>query len=130
MRSNDVEADPDNREALILLSRAYISSLSARSPVRTYKRSQLLVEYPSRAIELNPDHSMPHWLLMNFYLQAPAMVCGDRDNAQAIAEAMVEIDREWGYRALERYYRHTRQSAQTDHDAAQLGSVIEDRINN
>lgn len=115
-----VKANPEYRQALIQLSRAYISSLSATSPVRTYRRSKLLVEHLERAIELDPSDSEPRWLLMNFYLQAPAMVGGDRAKALAIAEAMVEIDREWGYRALERYYRHTRQGAQADHYAKLL----------
>jgi D-alanyl-D-alanine carboxypeptidase len=119
----EVEANPDNREALIVLSRAYISSLSARSPVRTYRRSQLLVEYLNRAIELDPDDSEPYWLLMNFHLQAPAMVGGDRDKALDIAKTLVDIDQEWGYRSLERYYRHTRQGTKADHYADLLDAL-------
>ena len=119
----EVAANPDNRQALILLSRAYISSLSARSPVRTYRRSQALVEHLNHAIELDPGDSEPYWLLMNFYLQAPAMVGGDRDKALNIAESLVEIDREWGYRSLERFYRHTRQNAKADHYAELLAAL-------
>ncbi len=125
----EVAANPDNRQALIMLSRAYISSLSARSPVRTYRRSQALIEHLNHAIELEPGDSEPYWLLMNFYLQAPAMVGGDRDKALSIAESLVEIDREWGYRSLERYYRQTRQQAKADHYAELLAGATESQNN-
>jgi D-alanyl-D-alanine carboxypeptidase len=99
-----LERKPDDPELLTRLSRAYIQSLSARSPVRTYHRSKQLVEYLQRAIELDPEASEPRWLLFSFLLDAPPIVGGDRDEARIVAEALLEVDRLRGYQALRRYH--------------------------
>ncbi len=109
-----VEAEPDNPELLTLLSRAYIQSLSVRSPIQTYHRSKRLVEYLERAIELDPSYAEPRWLLFNFLLQAPPMVGGDRDRSKAVAEALVEVDPDRGRLALEKYSRHTGDTVAAD----------------
>jgi D-alanyl-D-alanine carboxypeptidase len=99
-----LERNPDDPELLTRLSRAYIESLSARSPVQTYHRSKRLVAYLQRAIDLDPQASEPRWLLFSFLLDAPPMVGGDRNEARKVADALLEVDRLRGYQALRRYH--------------------------
>jgi D-alanyl-D-alanine carboxypeptidase len=100
----ELERNPDDPELLTRLSRAYIQSLSPRSPVRTYQRSKQLVGYLRRAIELDPQTSEPRWLLFSFLLDAPPIVGGDRDEARRVAEGLFDVDRLRGYQALRRYH--------------------------
>lgn len=100
----ELERNPDDPELLTRLSRAYIQSLSVRSPVRTYHRSRQLLDYLYRAIELDPAASEPRWLLFSFLIDAPPMLGGDRDEARQVAEALLDVDRLRGYQALRRYH--------------------------
>lgn len=99
-----LEQSPDDPELLTRLSRAYIQTLSARSPVRTYHRSKRLVDYLQRAIELDPEASEPRWLLFSFLLEAPPFVGGDKDEARKVADALLDVDRLRAYQALRRYH--------------------------
>ena len=96
------QLSPDCSESHFWLARSY--AMKADTDRSFWLARKAKVEY-QRAVQLDPDNLAARRDLMEFYLQAPWILGGSRDKAQAQVQAIASRDATEGHLALAIYWR-------------------------
>ena len=104
-----VEIEPSNARYRQWLGRASGERASRAFITTAYSMARQVVREFETARRLSPNNLSIRFDLLEYYLQAPGMVGGGRDKAEAEARAIAEIDRQKGYTARATIYRREKQ---------------------
>jgi len=104
-----VEIEPTNARYRQWLGRASGERASRAFITTAYSMAKQVVKEFEAACRLAPQDLSIRFDLLEYYLQAPAMVGGGRDKAEAAARAITEIDAQKGRTARAIIYRKDRQ---------------------
>lgn len=99
-----IEGDENNAEYYYMLGQAYgmkaqnVGAITAAFTAPKVKNNWL------KALELNPNHIEAMWGLFQYYINAPAILGGDNEEAKKLADALVKEDPTRGYNMLAYFY--------------------------
>ena len=106
---NAVDLEPSNARYRQWLGRASGERASRAFITTAYSMARQVVREFETARRLSPKDLGIRFDLLEYYLQAPGMVGGGRDKAEAEAQTIAEIDRQKGYTAQATIYRKDKQ---------------------
>jgi len=104
-----VEIEPANAQYHQWLGRASGERASRAFVTTAYSMAKQVVREFETARRLSPEDLSIRFDLLEYYLQAPGMVGGGRDKAEAEARTIAEIDRRKGYTARAIIYKADKQ---------------------
>jgi len=104
-----VELEPSNARYHQWLGRASGERASRAFITTAYSMAKQVVKEFETARRLSPEDLSIRFDLLEYYLQAPGMVGGGRDKAEAEARAIAGIDRRKGYTAWANIYKNDKQ---------------------
>jgi tetratricopeptide (TPR) repeat protein len=104
-----VELEPANAKYHQWLGRACGERASRAFVTTAYSMARRVVGEFQTASRLDPKDMAIRFDLLEYYLQAPSMVGGGKDKAEAEARAIAEIDKQKGYTARANIYRSDKQ---------------------
>jgi len=104
-----VELEPSNARYRQWLGRASGERASRAFITTAYSMARQVVREFEAASRLSPNDLSIRFDLLEYYLQAPGMVGGGRDKAEAEARTITGIDKQKGYTARAKIYRNDKQ---------------------
>jgi len=104
-----VELEPSNARYHQWLGRASGERASRAFITTAYSMAKQVVKEFEAASRLAPQDLSIRFDLLEYYLQAPGMVGGGKDKAEAEAKTIAEIDRQKGYAARANIYKKDKQ---------------------
>ena len=104
-----VELEPSNAQYHQWLGRASGERASRAFITTAYSMAKQVVREFETASRLSPKDLSIRFDLLEYYLEAPGMVGGGRDKAEAAARTIDEIDKQKGYTARAVIYRKDKQ---------------------
>ena len=104
-----VELEPSNARYRQWLGRAYGERASRAFLTAAYSMARRTVREFEAASRLSPNDLSVRFDLLEYYLQAPGMVGGGRDKAEAEARTIDGIDKQKGYTARANIHRRDKQ---------------------
>ena len=104
-----VELKPDNAQYHLWLGRACGERASHAFVTTAYSMAKRVVKEFQTASTLAPKDLDIRFDLLEYYLQAPGMVGGGRDKAEAEARTIADIDPQKGYLARATIYKKDKQ---------------------
>ncbi|MCL2878237.1 MAG: tetratricopeptide repeat protein [Acidobacteria bacterium] len=104
-----VGLEPLNAQYRQWLGRASGERASRAFITTAYSMAKQVVREFETASRLSPEDLSIRFDLLEYYLQAPAMVGGGRDKAETEARTIAEIDRQKGYTARANIYKKDKQ---------------------
>jgi len=104
-----VELEPSNAQYHHWLGRASGERASRAFITTAYSMAKQVVKGFETASRLAPKDLSIRFDLLEYYLEAPGMVGGGKDKAEAESKTIAEIDRQKGYTARATIYRKDKQ---------------------
>jgi tetratricopeptide (TPR) repeat protein len=104
-----VELEPSNAKYHQWLGRACGERASRAFITTAYSMAKRVVQEFETASRLSPEDMSIRFDLLEYYLQAPGMLGGGMDKAEAEARAIAGIDRQKGYAARANLYKNDKQ---------------------
>jgi len=104
-----VEIEPVNAQYRQWLGRASGERASRAFITTAYSMARQVVREFEAASRLSPQNLSIRFDLLEYYLQAPGMLGGGKDKAEAEARTIAEIDRQKGYSARANIYKNDKQ---------------------
>jgi tetratricopeptide (TPR) repeat protein len=104
-----VELEPSNAQYHQWLGRACGERASRAFITTAYSMAKQVVKEFETARRLSPEDLSSRFDLLEYYLQAPGMVGGGRDKAEAEARSIAGIDKQKGYTARANIYKNDKQ---------------------
>lgn len=94
-----VRAERDNAQYHYMLGLAEAAHIGERGAIGAARAASRMRRAWERAVELDPGHMDARFSLLTFYAQAPGIVGGGRDKADAELAHITELDAVQGHRA-------------------------------
>ena len=107
-----VAADPNSAEAHTTLAKAYGQKALKASMFSQMSLARSAKKEVDRALQLEPTHIGANNFLIDYLMNAPGIVGGDKNKARDIASAMIKTDAMEGNFAWARIAQHEKQPAE------------------
>jgi len=104
-----VELDPKNGLDHLWLARAYGDKASHSSLLSAFRQARKARKEFETAAQLSPDNVDIRFDLLEFYAQAPGIVGGGKDKAEAQAKEIAKLSPRHGYTARAGIYEHDKE---------------------